>query len=82
MTRYEYMTQEYQRLASQQGDVLQVRQLTQQLLGMRTALVGGLSPMPHAPSPRTHLHTRLFISICERINLGILTPRRIATPLC
>ncbi|KAL5381134.1 hypothetical protein DPSP01_007388 [Paraphaeosphaeria sporulosa] len=38
MTRYEYMTQDYQRLASQQGDVLQVQQLKQNLVSLQGAL--------------------------------------------
>lgn len=39
MTRYEYMTQDYQRLASQQSDVRQVQQLQQQLAALQGALV-------------------------------------------
>ncbi|KAL5397298.1 hypothetical protein PMIN02_002392 [Paraphaeosphaeria minitans] len=38
MTRYEYMTQDYQRLASQQRDVLQVQQLKQNLVSLQGAL--------------------------------------------
>ncbi|KAL1606346.1 hypothetical protein SLS60_003748 [Paraconiothyrium brasiliense] len=38
MTRYEYMTQDYQRLVNQQGDLLQVQQLKQQLAAMHGAL--------------------------------------------
>ncbi|KAF2438612.1 hypothetical protein P171DRAFT_398698 [Karstenula rhodostoma CBS 690.94] len=38
MTRYDYMTQDYQRLASQQGDVLQIQQLNQKLASLQGAL--------------------------------------------
>ncbi|KAF1970993.1 hypothetical protein BU23DRAFT_537170 [Bimuria novae-zelandiae CBS 107.79] len=38
MTRYEYVTQEYQRLLSSPSDQLQVQQLKQQLAGVQAAL--------------------------------------------
>jgi len=38
MTRYDFMTQEYQKLATQQGDFLRIRQLEQQLASVSGAL--------------------------------------------
>lgn len=42
MTRYDYITQQYQRMVQQPGDDVQVQQLKQQLSAYQTALVSDI----------------------------------------
>lgn len=42
MTRYEFVTQEYQKLANKEGDFYRVQQLEQQLASVHGALVSRL----------------------------------------
>ena len=65
VTRYEYITQQYQRIVNQQGDGLQVQQLKQQLSAYQAALV---SCFPISPSSSMHLpaFAHCDIMCCER----------------